>query len=301
MSGTPAVPSLRDRERGRAEARDGDDTRMAHVEVQTTTRRIPETTKRPRPPVRALSWRGRREPNSRSELGNQRPWDGRSGSDLAQKRLGHRGLSSLMGILPSIRLYAAISLRAELPAPGAVRRCRRPMSVPTAATWRLLARRVRRRRTPCRRSSRLRPSALEARSGRRSRGRGDVRVPRVRRGLQRSAAACTSIRSLASPRSARARTLVPTTSSRDSTRPYSVCTGGRQRASLRMSTSHSSPLTRSVTIRRAESGSVSRVAATCHPRCSRPARTAVAMSSMRSGFSVATSRSWLSRSTKPCA
>lgn len=70
----------------------------------------------------------------------------------------------------------------------------------------------------------------------------------------------------------------------------SVMAGRAQKASLRTSTSHASPLAGSVTMIRPDSGSVS-ICRTLQPRSVRPALTVRMISSMEAGFSVATSRS----------
>ncbi len=89
--------------------------------------------------------------------------------------------------------------------------------------------------------------------------------------VQRREVANTSIRSRGAPRSARARTLVPITSSSARTGPYGLWATGRQKISLRMSTSHSCPVAGSVTVKRADSGAVSS-ACTFQPRAVRPLR-----------------------------
>lgn len=101
-------------------------------------------------------------------------------------------------------------------------------------------------------------------------------------------------------RSASARTLVPITSSRPRTGPYGVRSGGIHWFSLRTSISHCSPVSVLAAIRRADSGSMLMML-TCQPRSSRPCTRSSVMADMGAGFSVATSMSWLSRSTSPCA
>lgn len=93
------------------------------------------------------------------------------------------------------------------------------------------------------------------------------------------------MRSSGAPRSASARTLVPITSSSARTGPYRLWATGRQKASLRMSTSHSCTVAGSHTVKRAASGAVSS-ACTFRPRASRPARTTAAMSAVGARFSV---------------
>ena len=114
--------------------------------------------------------------------------------------------------------------------------------------------------------------------------------------VYRREAACTSMRSRAAPRSARARTFVPTTSSKARTGPCSVTFGGCQKASLRTSTSHSSLVAGDVTMNRADSGSAL-ICCTLQPRSASPDASAAAISSIGVWLSVATSKSWLSRST----
>lgn len=71
-------------------------------------------------------------------------------------------------------------------------------------------------------------------------------------------------------------------------------------ASLRTSTSHSSPDCGSVAIRRPERAPVS-IRRTLQPRVARPSLATATISAIEAGFSVATSRSWLRRSTRPWA
>ncbi len=103
--------------------------------------------------------------------------------------------------------------------------------------------------------------------------RGDGRTSRARHWASdgRPEAANTSIRSRGPARSARARTLVPITSSSARTSPYGLWVTGLQKISLKISTSQSCPVVGSVTVQRAHSGAISS-ACTFQPRASKPTR-----------------------------